>query len=328
MTNDDLIFRHRVRLFARAGEIGVTAACRELGYHRSWYYRWKGPVDRHGLEILRPRERRKPRMPNQLPPWREEKVVAMALGHPGLGPRRLSAQLRQPMWGGQVISASGVLKVLHRHGIGTRQRRLSLVAGYASPPEPEPPPQLLEQHLEARQPGDLVQLDCFHIGRLTGTKGRVWQYTAIDAYSSYTWASVHVTPLNPSARYTSALVHQVARELSQAGWELKAVSTDNGSEFRSQQFRGAVLEVGAKHRFIHAGRPQSNGCVERVQRTVLEECWRPTFARSLIPKYTALRRDLVRYLRFYNFERAHTGRHSKGRTPSQLVYGARKTRPQ
>jgi transposase InsO family protein len=29
----------------------------------------------------------------------------------------------------------------------------------------------------------------------------------------------------------------------------------------------------AQHRFIHAGRPQSNGCVEQVQRPVLEECW-------------------------------------------------------
>jgi hypothetical protein len=37
LTNDDLIFRHRVRLFARASEIGVTEACRELGYHRPWY---------------------------------------------------------------------------------------------------------------------------------------------------------------------------------------------------------------------------------------------------------------------------------------------------
>ena len=57
MTNDDLIFRHRVRLFARAGEIGAAGACRELGYHRSWYYRWKLLVERHGLEILMPRER-------------------------------------------------------------------------------------------------------------------------------------------------------------------------------------------------------------------------------------------------------------------------------
>ncbi len=64
MTNDDLIFRHRVRLFARAGEIGVAGARRELGCHRSWYYRWKPLVERHGLETLMPRERRCPRMPN------------------------------------------------------------------------------------------------------------------------------------------------------------------------------------------------------------------------------------------------------------------------
>lgn len=186
MTNDDVIFRHRVRLFARAGEVGVSRACRELGYHRSWYYRWKGRVEREGLQILMPRERCKPRMPNQLPAFVEERVVALALGSPGLGPRRLSAQLRQPLWGGLLISPSGVFRGLRRHGIGTRARRLSLVAGYASPPEPEPPQRPEERHLEARSPGELVQLDCFHIGRLTGTRGRVWQYTAIEAHSAFT----------------------------------------------------------------------------------------------------------------------------------------------
>ena len=88
-----------------------------------------------------------------------------------------------------------------------------------------------------------------------------------------------------------------------------------------------MAKTGAEHRFIHAGRPQSNGDVGRVQRTALEECWQPTFARSLIPKYAALQRDVVRYLRFYNFDRAHTGRHTAGGTPAQLVYGASKMRP-
>jgi len=49
-----------------------------LGYHRSWYYRWKPVVERQGLEMLRPRERRLPRMPNQLPPWVEERVISFA----------------------------------------------------------------------------------------------------------------------------------------------------------------------------------------------------------------------------------------------------------
>jgi transposase InsO family protein len=119
----------------------------------------------------------------------------------------------------------------------------------------------------------------------------------------------------------------VAAELAAAGWRPQAVSTDNGSEFRSQEFRRAVATTGAHHRFIHAGRPQSNGCVERVQRTILEECWRPSFARSLVPKVTALQRDLVEYLDYYNFERAHTGIHNRGLTPAALVHGARKMRP-
>lgn len=327
MTNDDLIFRHRVRLFARAQEVGVRRACRELGFHHSTYYRWKPFVLRHGLEILRPRERRPPRMPNQLPPFLEEKILAFALAHTGTGPRHIAAALAQERWGALQISHNGVYRVLRRHGLGTRRRRLALVAGYQSPPEPERPqlPPLL--HLEAETPGALVQLDCFHIGRLSGTRGRVWQYTATDVHSGYLWGELHVTALNPAAQHTSALVRRVARELAAAGWKLQTVSTDNGSEFRSSQFRAAVAQSGATQRFIHAGRPQSNGAVERVQRTVLEECWRPTFARSLVPKFTALGRDLAHYLRHFNFERPHLGRYTKGRTPAEVVYGSRKMRP-
>ncbi len=125
----------------------------------------------------------------------------------------------------------------------------------------------------------------------------------------------------------SALVHRVADELAAAGWKLKAITTDNGGEFRAQPFTRSVAQLGAKQRFIRAGRPQTNGAVERVQRTILEECWRPTFARAMVPRYTALRRDLAAYLNYYNFERAHTGRRNAGRPPAELVYGARKMRP-
>jgi hypothetical protein len=48
-------------------------------------------------------------------------------------------------------------------------------------------------------------MDCFFIGRLSGAKGAVWQYTAIDVASAYCWAELHLTPRNPSARWTSEL---------------------------------------------------------------------------------------------------------------------------
>ncbi len=54
---------------------------------------------------------------------------------------------------------------------------------------------------------------------------------------------------------------------------------ETGSEFRSQEFRRAVQATSAQQRFIRAGRPQTNGCAERIQRTILEEHWRPSFVR-------------------------------------------------
>jgi transposase InsO family protein len=298
-----------------------------MGVDRSTYYRWKRRVDRWGLEALRVRERRRPRMPNEIGPHLEQRIVAFALGHPGYGPRRISAELARDKWGGIRISEHGIWRVLRRVGLNTRSKRLALIARhhdrYERKPELPPP----ERHIDASQPGEKVQLDCFFVGRLSGTKGTVWQYTAIDVASAYAWAELRTSERNPRARHTRELVHRVARELKGAGWKLQEVGTDNGSEFRSREFGHAVEALGARQRFIKAGRPNSNGCVERLQLTILEECWRPAFARSLIPKITGLQRDLDEYLHTYNHDRAHTGRLTQGRLPADIVYGARKTNP-
>ena len=195
----------------------------------------------------------------------EQRVVAFALGHPGFGPARIAAELARPKWGGILLSANGVWRVLGRHGLNTRAKRYGLVAGYAAPPEPQRPQQAPERHLDVDHPGQLVQLDCFCIGRLSGTKGTVWQDTAIDVASAYTWATLQVTRRNPSATWTSQLARQVASDLAARGWRLERVMSDNASEFRSTTFQQTIAKLGARHTFIRAGRPQTNGCVERVQ---------------------------------------------------------------
>jgi transposase InsO family protein len=252
----------------------------------------------------------------------EQRIVAFALGHPGYGPAHIASELAREKWGGFRVSANGVWRVLRRHGIGTRALRLGLLAGYAAPPEParEPEP---ERHIQVDHPGELVQLDCFCIGRLSGTKGVVWQYTAIDAASAFTWAELHVSPHNPDARYASALAKRVAQDLAAAGWRLERVTTDGGSEFRGEAFTTRLGRLGTVHTRISPGRPQSNGFVERVQRTVLEECWKPAFARYLVPKYVGLRRELERYLLHYNFDRTHNGRLTKGRIPAEVLGAAK-----
>lgn len=57
--------------------------------------------------------------------------------------------------------------------------------------------------------------------------------------------------------------------------------------------------------------------MEHVKPTLLEECWKPAFARYLTPKHTGQRRDLERELLIYNTDRAHQGRRTLGRTRSK-----------
>ena len=86
MTDDDALFRFRLRLFGLAAELGnVRAACRAMGVHPSTFYRWRAQRLRFGPKILRPRERRQPRMANSTPVWIEQRVLAFALGHPVRG---------------------------------------------------------------------------------------------------------------------------------------------------------------------------------------------------------------------------------------------------
>jgi transposase len=324
MSQDDVLFGYRLQLFDLAGRIGVAGACRTFGVHRSTYYRWKAQVDRHGLEVLRPRERRRPRMPNQLPAMVEERIVAFAIAHPGLGPKRVASELARPKWGGIVVSHNGVWRVLRRHGLNTRAKRLSLVAGYRAPYEPPREPQP-EPHIDVSRPGELVGIDCFYVGHLKGAKGGVWQLSAIDCDSSFAWAELVVCPHdNPHAKQTSKLARRVARELKQAGWRLERVLCDNGNEFRGEAFKQTIENLGARLTHIKSGRPQTNGHVEALHRLILEECWRPAFARYLYPRYTGLKRELERYLADYNYDRVHHGRLTDGRIPADIVYGARK----
>lgn len=102
--------------------------------------------------------------------------------------------------------------------------------------------------------------------------------------------------------------------------------SDNGNEFRGD-FDTTIARLKARHTRIHAGRPQTNGHVEALHKTILDECWRPAFARYLYPRLMGVRRELDTYLAYYNHDRVHHGRLTRGRIPADIVYGAHKMEP-
>jgi len=170
-------------------------------------------------------------------------------------------------------------------------------------------------------------MDCFYVGRLSGTRGvvlavhRAGRLLELPVGRASRHAEKPLGPLRLAARPPGG--RGPARPRVGARGRLH----DNASEFTSAEFARALAARGARQRRIHAGRPQSNGAVERVQLSVLDECWRPAFARYLIPTLTGLRRELARYVRYYNADRAHTGRITRGRTPEQVLGKAKMWTP-
>ncbi len=321
MSVHDAVLSHQrqlVSLIERSDN--KRAACRQAGIHHSTFYRWRARVLREPTVEI-PRRR-----------WRDlhtdSQVVAIALSHPGWGPQRLAWELARTS--AVELSASTVWRILRHHRLNTRRLRYALMTHrplLVAPSVPRPPRPAMVGELDADQPGDLVQMDCFHVGSFKETRlgqgkarrGVIWQYSAIDVASSFTWAELHSSHHNPDPTHTSALAYRVAQDLKAWGWEPRAISTDNGNEFRADQFRRTLAELGIAHRFIRAGRPQSNGKVERVQGTLLEEFYKPVLSRYVEPSITGLRRDLGDYLTYYNWERRHSGKWNKGRTPAAII---------
>ncbi len=171
----------------------------------------------------RPRERRRPQMPNALPKmlrsaWCRSRSLTRA------SDRGVLPQSWRGRGGRIVVSPNGVWKLLCRHGLNTRAKRLGLIAGYAAPYEPrrDPAP---EQHIDVDRPGALVGIDCFYVGRLKGTEGAIWQLTAIDISSSYAWAELVICKQGkPTAEQTSKLAQRVARDLKAAGGDWSGCS--------------------------------------------------------------------------------------------------------
>ena len=323
MVKDDVLFGYRLQLFAEAQRTSVAAACRLFGVHRSTYYAWKRQVDRHGLEMLRPRERRRPQMPNQLPRMVEERVLSFSIAHPGLGPKRVACELAREKWGGIIVSPNGVWKVLCRHGLNTRAKRYGLVAGYAAPYEPprDPGPSSTST---SSGPASWSASTASTSASLRGTEGAIWQLTAIDIRSSFAWAELVVAKeRNPTARQTSTFARRVASELKAAGWRLERAAQRQRQRIQRRLHHHRPQPRRSPH--PHPRRPPAD---QRQRRSAPQDDPRRVLATRLrplpLPSLSGLRRELDDLPRYYNHDRVHHGRLTRGRIPADIVYRARK----
>ncbi|MGE5552970.1 MAG: integrase core domain-containing protein, partial [Betaproteobacteria bacterium] len=74
-----------------------------------------------------------------------------------------------------------------------------------------------------------------------------------------------------------------------------------------------------EHRRTQVRRPQTNGFVERFNRTVLDEFFRPAFRTKFYESVEALQADLDQWLVHYNTERPHRGYRNMGKRPLERI---------
>jgi transposase InsO family protein len=327
MTLDESIQGMRLQVMRRAAAIGVSAACREAGISRTLFYRWQHRLSRYGLDGLHPRRLKgRPGPVPQLPPAVERRLLAVAIAEATWGAARLAAYA-QRLWRVRV-AASTMQRLLRRHGLATRRQRLLVLehrsatqAGLLTARTRQTLWRLRHgqtRHVEAAQPAELFCLDTFYIGKLKGV-GKVWQITACDAASSYGVA--RILPELSAAAVAQFLRDVLLPAVAGAGWPLRRVLTDGGSEFKAE-FETACRALGIRHTRIKPRHAWTNGFVERLQQTILTEHWRVVFRRHYFTSRASLDRSLRGFMQFYNFDRPHHGYRLRGRTPATVFYGA------
>ena len=135
----------------------------------------------------------------------------------------------------------------------------------------------------------------------------------------------------------SSEARMTIQELSRRGWshtaiastlgvEVGAVLTDNGREFcgkpETHPYELLLAIEDIEHRRTKVRSPRTNGFVERMNRTLLDECFRVQGRKTWYLEPEEIQRDLDGFPEFYNTERSHQGYRLQGRTPARAMLDA------
>lgn len=320
--------RGRVSVLQLAEALGnVSEACRRRGVSRTQFYEYKRRFQTHGLEGLRDLPPAHKSHPMTTPPEVVERILALSAENPMWGCNRLSHQLRL-----QGVSVSGptIQSILAKHGVGSRYERLLKLEEKAAKEKLKLTPAQVaaieranpcfrERHVESSRPGELLAQDTFFVGHLKGV-GKVWLQAVVDTYGSWGFAYLHTGKLPEHA--VAVLHNEVLPQYEAWGLEVKAVLTDNGREFCGRESHPYELYLALNdiaHKRTQVNRPQTNGFVERFNRTLLDEFFRKALREKFYGSVEALQKDLDGYLRFYNRERPHQGYRNMGKRPIDTV---------
>ncbi|WP_344380159.1 IS481 family transposase, partial [Streptomyces mauvecolor] len=274
----------------------VAHVAAEMGISRPTAHKWVRRWKTEGDAGLADRPSRPATTPHRTPAALEERVCDLRRTRK-LGPARIG-----PIVG---LPASTVHRILTRH----RLNRLSWL---------DRPTGTVIRRYERDRPGELIHVDVKKLGRIPDggghkTLGRQagratrsgmgfdYVHSAVDDHSRLAYSEVH--PDEKVATCAGFLTRAAAFFHSQGIPRIERVLTDNAWAYRKGLAWKAVLtDLGATGKLTRAYRPQTNGKVERFNRTLLDE-WAYLRHYTSNDERTAALTD---FLHTYNHHRCHT----------------------
>lgn len=259
---------------------GLAAAKDAYRVSQSTLYDWQTRQRKGDLapQSRKPKNYRKPEYSADL--VEEVRNIRVATGY---GKDKLTAILKRDGW---QVSESTVGRIIHKYKLPkppkkTRAKRAQKPVARLRKP----------RDFKSKGPGELVGLDTIVLSYFGF---RFYVIVAIDWYSRVAIARCYSSP---SSKNAADLLLRMQLAL---GVPIKAVNTDNGSEFL-KNFILACKQMQITHYFNYPRCPKMNAITERFNRTLQEDTVWPERNSPL----SEFNQSLSRFIFTYNFYRPH-----------------------
>ncbi|MEU3665642.1 IS481 family transposase [Streptomyces virginiae] len=290
------VFGRRLLVERVASGRPIAHVAAEMGISRATAHKWVRRWRTEGEAGLADRSSRPRTTPHRTAAAIEARVCDLRRDRK-LGPARIG-----PIVG---LPASTVHRILTRH----RLHRLAWM---------DRPTGTVIRRYERDRPGELIHVDVKKLGRIPTGGGHKalgreagrskksgvgfdYVHSAVDDHSRLAYSEIH--PDEKVATCADFLARAAAFFHTQGITRIERVLTDNAWAYRKGLAWKAVLsDIGAAGKLTRAYRPQTNGKVERFNRTLLEE-WAYLRPYTSNDERTAALAD---FLHTYNHHRCHT----------------------
>jgi transposase InsO family protein len=306
----------RIKVIEFFDRWGAEATKEAYNKSRATIYLWKHKLKQSGGKLSSlatgnkaPVHRRK-RKPH---PFIENFIVGYRTSHPGVDKTTIAPVLAKACLkaGVKPVSESTIGRIIHdlkEFGRLPRWNRITLKGDSGNLLVREHRPERKKarrKNYNPEKPGDLVQVDTVSIFT-TGVKR--YLYTALDIKTRFAFAYIYKSHTSTNG------ADFLSKFLQVAPFHTKRIQTDNGSEF-AKHFEDTCREKKLTHFYTYPKHPQSNGHLERFNRTIQEQF--AEWHMDALDEPEVFNQPLMDYLIWYNTEKPHR---SIGKIPPLRYY--------